>query len=153
MKLQRLWNHFRPESASDPTLAIASRAEALDAALTLLNNATPRSAAAALWANAAYRPLAALLYTASPRGNGQGITWVRTVANSLRNDGTDAWSQAEETCTRTTPDPVLTQGLARAALFDHRQRDSIAEAIATATGLPPQTQLVKNGCDISRDTA
>lgn len=126
--VDRIWRRFRRSPQPDPTLALVTPTEALDAAAQLLNNACSRSVAVALWSNMACRPLAALLYTASPAGNAGAMPWVRSTAASLHHP--DGWNAATDACAEVNP--LLTEWLVPEG-FDHRQRLSIAEALSEAT--------------------
>jgi hypothetical protein len=59
--VERIWRRIRGVEQPEPTLAITTPSQALDAATQLLNDACAHSVPAALWATASRRPLAALL--------------------------------------------------------------------------------------------
>lgn len=126
--VERIWRRIRRTQRPDPTLAIATPSQALDAATQLLNDACPHSVPAALWATMSRRPMAALLYTASPAGNDSGMPWVRQTAAGLRRPA--GWQLATEACANINP--LLADWLIPDPL-DQRQRLSIAEALTDAT--------------------
>lgn len=66
---------------ADPTTTITDAGAALRVALALIaaTGDDPGNPAHAYWRSSATAPLAALLFSASPQGNGAGITWARTI--------------------------------------------------------------------------
>ena len=126
--------------AFDPTSILSTPTDAIDTAQALLHFPSAGVVSGSIWASAATVPLAAMLYAASARGNGKGITWVLQAVDNVHEDTACAAAAGWRAAARYVGDQKLFRGaLQRALDMDPRQRDSIV--ITMRAALSPWQQV------------
>jgi Type IV secretory system Conjugative DNA transfer len=145
----------------DPTTLISTPDEAVTAANTMMQMAAVGFGSGAdqvsdggVWEANAETPLSAMLYAASPRGNGEGMTWVLHAVDNVRKPappkegqpppepvGPGWWMAAQSAAIREIP--LFRNALLRTLDMDRRQRDSIA--LTMRKSVSPWMRLVLRG--------
>ncbi len=146
-----------PARSFDPTALISTPDQAVTAANTMmqmsavgLGSGADSVSDAGIWESNTEGPLAAMLYAASPRGNGAGISWVLLAVDNLDADNRPgkqlsmdpSWLMAADIVAHK---PLFRNALLRTLAMDPRQRDSIALTMRKA--VMPWMRLALRGIE------
>ncbi len=117
--------------SEDPCSRVTSPAEAMGYAEALLT--TSARPGCEFWSTAAVVPLAGMLYSASPRGNNEGVGWLARAAAATTEEGLADTAQGWRSAIPYLADqPLLDNALLRALELSPRQRDSLVMTMRDA---------------------